>query len=84
MSHASVHFVIDRANLFTDHRISGLPIRANLSISEPFENILVTILLQISFLPLQSGGHRCMEWILCGVVESSCDKTTTEMVVWQF
>ena len=23
-----VHFVIDRASLFTDHRISGLPIRA--------------------------------------------------------
>ena len=26
--HALVHFVIDRASLFTDHRISGLPIRA--------------------------------------------------------
>ena len=28
LSHALVHFVIDRASLFTDHRISGLPIRA--------------------------------------------------------
>ena len=27
-SQALVHFVIDRASLFTDHRISGLPIRA--------------------------------------------------------
>ena len=26
--HALVHFVIDRARLFTDHRISGRPIRA--------------------------------------------------------
>ena len=28
LSQALVHFVIDRANLFTDHRISSLPIRA--------------------------------------------------------
>ena len=28
LSQALVHFVIDRANLFTDHRISGRPIRA--------------------------------------------------------
>ena len=27
LSHALVHFVIDRASLFTDHRISGRPIR---------------------------------------------------------
>ena len=27
LSHALVHFVIDRASLFTDHRMSGLPIR---------------------------------------------------------
>ena len=27
-SQAFVHFVIDRASVFTDHRISGLPIRA--------------------------------------------------------
>ena len=45
------------------------------SISEQFESILLTILLQISILPLQSGGHRCMEQILCRVVESSCSPT---------
>ena len=28
LSQALVHFVIDRASLFTEHRISGLPIRA--------------------------------------------------------
>ena len=28
LSQALVHFVIDRASLFTDHRRSGLPIRA--------------------------------------------------------
>ena len=28
LSQALVHFVIDRASLFTDQRISGLPIRA--------------------------------------------------------
>ena len=28
LSQALVHFVIDRASLFTDHRISGRPIRA--------------------------------------------------------
>ena len=28
LAQALVHFVIDRASLFTDHRISGLPIRA--------------------------------------------------------
>ena len=28
LSQALVHFVIDRANLFTDHRISRLPIHA--------------------------------------------------------
>ena len=30
LSQALVHFVIDRASLFSDHRISGRPIRANL------------------------------------------------------
>ena len=33
----------------------------SINILEQFENILVTILQQISFLPLKSGGHRCME-----------------------
>ena len=44
----------------------------SISISEQFESIHVTILLQISNLLLWSGGHRCMEYILCRVVESSC------------
>ena len=37
-----------------------------------FESIRLTIHLQISILPLQSGGHRCTEQILCRVVETSC------------
>ena len=32
----------------------------------------MTILQQISFLLLGSGGHRCKELILCRVAESSC------------
>ena len=44
-------------------------------ILEQFESILVTIHQQISFLLLWSDGHRCMEWILCRVVESSCSPT---------
>ena len=42
------------------------------SISEHFESTRVTMLLQISILPLWSDGHRCMEYILCRVAESSC------------
>ena len=43
------------------------------SISEQIESILLlTILQQISFLLLWNDGHRCMELILCRVVESSC------------
>ena len=53
LSQALVHFVIDRASLFTDHRISGRPER-------------------ISILLLLNDGRRCMEFILCRVVESSC------------
>ena len=68
MSQALVHFVIDCANLVTDHRISGRPIRAKYKHFRQFE----TILQHISILLLYSGGHRCREWILCRVVESSC------------
>ena len=50
LSQAMVHFVIDRATLFTDHRISGRPICGKFSISEQFVSIHVTILQQISFL----------------------------------
>ena len=42
------------------------------SISEQFESIHVTMHPQISILLLWSDGHRYMESILCGVVESSC------------
>ena len=41
-------------------------------ISEQFGSTIVTILQHISFLPLRSDGHQCMEWILCGIVVSSC------------
>ena len=73
LSQALVHFVIDRASLFTDHKIYQVfQFVLCISISEQFESIHVTILQQISFLLLWSGGHRCMEQILCRVVESSC------------
>ena len=69
---ALFHFVIDRASLFTDHRISGLPIRAKYKHfrtiwEHTFDNSPTDFIL-----PHQSGGHRRMEWILCRVVESSC------------
>ena len=71
--HALVHFVMDRASLFTDHKISGRPIRAeNNNISLQFESILVTILQKISFLLLWSDGHQCKGLIFCRVVSSSC------------
>ena len=47
----------------------------DISISEQFESRHVTILQQVLFLLLCSGGHRCMEWILCRVVESSYSPT---------
>ena len=37
LSQALVHFVIDRASSFTDHRISGRPIRAKF---QTFQNNL--------------------------------------------
>ena len=62
LSQALVPFRIDRASLFTDHRISGLPIRAKYKhLRNNLGAILVTILQQISFLLLWSCGHRCME-----------------------
>ena len=44
----------------------------SLSISEQFKSILLTILPRISILLLWNDGHKCMELILCTVVESSC------------
>ena len=53
LSQALVHFVIDRASLFTlttEYQVAhNVP---SISISEKFESILVTILQQISFLLL--------------------------------
>ena len=50
LSHALVHFVIDRASLFTDHKISYLQIRAKYRHSERSVNKLWTVLQQIHFL----------------------------------
>ena len=52
LSQAVVHFVIGRASLFTDHKISGRPILPSISISEQFESMYLTILQQILFLLL--------------------------------
>ena len=52
LSQALGHCVIDRANLFNDHRISGLPIRAKYEYFRKSESILLTILHRISFLLL--------------------------------
>ena len=60
LSLALVHYVMDRASLFTDHKISGRPILPGVSISEQFESMYLTNLQQILFLLLWSGGHRCM------------------------
>ena len=46
LSQALVHVVIERANLFTDHRISGLPIRAKF---QYFRTILRAYLWQFSY-----------------------------------
>ena len=54
------------------HRISSLPILAKYKHFRAIWEHTFTILQQISFLLLWSGGHRCMELILCRVVESSC------------
>ena len=51
LSQASVHFVIDRASLFTDHGISGRPIRAKLLI----------ILQPNQVLPFWIDGHPSKE-----------------------
>ena len=62
LSQTLVHFVIDRASLFTDHRISSLPFRTKCTHFNTCESILVTILLP----------HRHKEQILPSVVETFC------------
>ena len=60
LSQALVHFVIDRASLFTmEYQVFQYV--TNLSISEQFESILVTFLPRIGILPFRSDGLRCME-----------------------
>ena len=67
----SILWWIVRAYLLTiEHQV--VQFVPSISISELFESILLTILLQISILPLWNDGHHFMVLILCGVVESSC------------
>ena len=61
-----------RASLFTDHRMSGHPMRTNTDISGQFGSILLTIHQQIPIFLLSSGGHQGMELRLCIVVELFC------------
>ena len=49
LSQALVHFVIDRAILFTDHKYRVVQFLPVINISEQFESIHVTIVQQISF-----------------------------------
>ena len=73
LSQALVHFVIDRALLFTEHRISSRPMSAK---KKHFRTILEhtfeksTADFNSSY--FWNGGRQCMELILCRVVESSC------------
>ena len=43
LSQARVHFLTAHANLFTDHRMSGPPIRDIYMISGQLEHILLTL-----------------------------------------
>ena len=83
LSQALVHFVIDLASFSLYQVVQYVP---SMSILEQFESIHVTILQQISFLLLWSGGHRCRESTLCRVVESSCLPThkyrSTHFFAW--
>ena len=56
----------------------------SISISEQFESILLTSLPRISILLLGSDDHRCMELILCRVVESLCSPThnIVPLITW--
>ena len=67
LSHAWVHFVIDRASFFTDHRMSSLPIRAMYKHSKTIWSIILTSLLQIPILPLWTDGRPNKDEKLCKV-----------------
>ena len=75
MSQALVHLVIDRASLFTDHRISGRPIRAKY---KHFKTIWEHTF-DISHTDFNSSscrdGRQCKKLILYRVVESFCSPT---------
>ena len=63
-------WILQACSLTIEHRVfQCVP---SIGIQEQFKSIRVTILQQISFLLLWSGAHRCMEQILCRVVESFC------------
>ena len=74
--HALVHFVIDRASLLTNHRISGRLTRAKY---KHFRIILRAYFWQFSYrfqcFFLEMIVVKCMELILCKVVESFCSPT---------
>ena len=62
--------IVQVCSLTIEHQVfQNVP---SMSISEPFESILLTILPRISILLLWNDGHQCMELILCRFVESSC------------
>ena len=63
-------WIVQVCSLTTDYQ--GIHFVPSTNILEQLVSILLTILQQISFLLLWSGGHRCMEWILYRVAESSC------------
>ena len=61
LSHALVHFVMDRASLCTDHKISSLPIRSKYKHCRNFWEHTFYNLLKISILLLWSDGRQSME-----------------------
>ena len=70
LSQAFVHFVTARASLFTDHKMSGLPIRARYRhlrtiCEQTVDNSPLT-----HFPLLKFDGHPCMVLRLCIMVES--------------
>ena len=61
LSQDFVHFVIARTSLFTDHKISGLPIRTKYTHFRTICEQTVDNSPTDSFLLLQIDGHPCME-----------------------
>ena len=69
LSQTFVHFVTARASLFTDHKISGPPIRAKYRHLRTIYEQTVDNSPLTHFL-LQNDGHPCMVLRLCKIVES--------------